>query len=63
MLYSVYNAYKDYLPLILGDFCNQLIPEYSGYDITVYPNTYDAAAFPFGHSMIRSYLSRLGEGA
>ena len=58
-------AYKDYLPLILGDFYNQLIPEYSGYDITVYPNTinaYDAAAFRFGHSMIRSYLSRLGEG-
>lgn len=58
-------AYKDYLPLILGDLYDQLIPEYSGYNISVYPNTinaYDAAAFRFGHSMIRSYLSRLGEG-
>ena len=58
-------AYKDYLPHILGDLYDQLIPEYSGYDINVYPNTinaYDAAAFRFGHSMIQSYLSRLGEG-
>ena len=58
-------AYKDYLPVILGDLYNQLLPEYSGYDINVYPNTinaYDAAAFRFGHSMIRSTLSRLGEG-
>ena len=57
-------AYKDYLPLILGNL-SDLIPEYSGYNINVYPNTinsYDAAAFRFGHSMIRSYLSRLDEG-
>jgi peroxidase len=57
-------AYKEYLPLILGDIYDQLVPEYSGYDINVYPNTinaYDAAAFRFGHSMIRSYLSRLGK--
>ena len=56
-------TYKDYLPLVLGDLYD-LIPEYSGYDINVYPNTinsYDAAAFRFGHSQIRSSLSRLDE--
>ena len=58
-------AFKDYLPLVLGQLYTELIPTYRGYNNTVYPNTvnaFDAAAFRYGHSQIQPYLSRLGKG-
>ena len=54
-------TYKDYLPIILG---NQLIPEYAGYNESIYPNIPNAfatAAYRFGHSQIQPFFDRLDE--
>ena len=54
-------TYRDYLPIILG---NQLIPEYAGYNESIYPNIPNAfatAAYRFGHSQIQPFFDRLDE--
>jgi hypothetical protein len=57
-------TYQYYLPTILGE-ASSLIPHYSGYDRSVnpsVPNSYDAAAGRFGHSMVQPFFGRLSDG-
>jgi len=55
-------TYKEFLPLILGDQINDLIPPYRRYDPSVEPNVPNAfatAAYRFGHSLIQREFPRL----
>ena len=56
--------YKEYLPIILGDNFERLIPEYSSYNPSIdpsLPDAFSAAAFRFGHSMVQPFFERLDE--
>ncbi len=57
-------TYTDYLPLLLGSFSSRLIPSYTRYDPSVFPNVpnaFAAAAYRFGHSQIQPFFERLGK--
>ena len=57
-------TYKDYLPLVIGDFLPTLLPEYNNYDDQVnpnIPNAFAAAAYRFGHSQVFPLFDRLDE--
>lgn len=57
-------TYKDYVPILLGDQFQDLIPAYSGYDSTVdpnIPNSFATAAYRFGHSQLQPFFERLDE--
>lgn len=55
-------SYKEFLPLIFGNFYQLYVPRYRGYnpfvDATI-PNAFAAAAYRFGHSLVRNQLDRL----
>lgn len=55
-------TYKEFLPILFGQYYEQYVPDYYGYnpfvDATV-PNEFAAAAFRFGHSLIRPVLQRI----
>ena len=57
-------TYYDFLPTILGEYTSTYIPAYTRYnkfvDATI-PNSFSAAVFRFGHSLIRDKLLRLDE--
>ena len=57
-------SYKDFLPILLGDKYDELVPPYDGYkpqvDPTI-PNSFIAAAFRFGHSMVRPSFDVMNE--
>ena len=56
-------TYQDFLPKILGEeTISEYIGLYSGYDDTIdatIPNSFSAAAFRFGHSLIQAEFNRL----
>lgn len=57
-------TYYDFLPAIFGDYMSTYVPEYKKYNPFIdasIPNSFAAAAYRFGHSLIRSQLLRLGE--
>ena len=52
-------TYNEFLPMLLGE---DALPPYAGYDASIDPgiaNTFSAAAFRMGHSMLPTFLSRL----
>ncbi len=55
-------SYKEFLPLVFGPHFNTYVPRYRGYnpfvDATV-PNSFAAAAYRFGHSLIQNQFERL----
>ncbi len=59
-------TYEDYLPIIFGPmYYPLLVGNYTGYNDNVdpsTPNSYDAGAGRFGHSMVQTTLLRLDEG-
>lgn len=56
--------FKEFLPVMFGRHMDTFISPYQGYnpfvDATI-PNSFAAAAYRFGHSLIRSELDRLDE--
>ena len=57
-------TYKEFLPLLFGQYYEEYVPPYFGYnpfiDVTI-PNSFATAALRFGHSLIRPVLMRLNE--
>ena len=55
-------TFNEFLPLVFGRFFRRYIPHYRGYnpyvDATI-PNAFAAAAYRFGHSLVRNQLDRL----
>ena len=57
-------SYDEFLPTIFGDYMDTYVSKYSGYNPFVnasIPNSFAAAAYRFGHSLIRNQLLRLDE--
>ena len=57
-------TFKDFIPILLGDYTDMLIPPYEGYDDTVdprIPNSFATAAYRYGHSQIQPFFERLDE--
>ncbi len=53
-------VYNEFLPILIGSNYRTLIPDYDGYNSKVVPNipnSFAAAAFRFGHSLIRDTFS------
>lgn len=59
-------TYEDYLPKVFGqDVFEKVVGPYLGYDPRVdpgVPNSFAAAAYRYGHSLIRPFFDRLGPG-
>ncbi len=57
-------TYTEFLPILFGTYYNEYVPQYTRYnpfvDATI-PNAFAAAAYRFGHSLIRPFLMRLNE--
>ena len=57
-------TYEEFLPTLFGQYYEDYVPPYYGYnpfvDATI-PNEFAAAAFRFGHSLVRPVLLRLNE--
>lgn len=57
-------TYEEFLPMLFGSYYDEYIPPYRHYnpfiDATI-PNSFSAAAFRFGHSLVRPMLMRLDE--
>ena len=57
-------TYEEFLPMLFGEYYNEYVPRYTAYnpfvDATV-PNVFAAAAYRFGHSLVRPFLMRLNE--
>ena len=57
-------TYKDFLPTLFGSYLHTYVPLYTKYNPFVdasIPNAFAAAAYRFGHSLIRDQLLRLDE--
>ena len=55
-------TYHDFLPILLGDEFDDLIPAYNNYDSSVdpaVPNAFATAAYRYGHSQIQPMFARL----
>ena len=55
-------SYKEFLPLVFGNLYMTYVPPYRGYNPFVdasVPNAFAAAAYRFGHSLVRDELERL----
>lgn len=56
--------FNEFLPVMFGDYMDTYVPPYQGYDQSVdatIPNSFAAAAYRFGHSLVREELDRLDE--
>lgn len=55
-------TYREFLPTLFGQYYQDYVPTYYGYnpfvDATI-PNEFSAAAFRFGHSLVRPVFQRL----
>ena len=57
-------TFDDFLPVLFGPYIRRYVPAYRGYNAFVdasIPNVFAAAAYRFGHSLIRDQLLRLDE--
>ena len=57
-------VYEEFLPVLFGQYLNIYVPPFKGYDPFIdatVPNSFAAAAYRFGHSLIRDRFDRLDE--